>query len=212
MKVKICGVTTRDAAIAACRSGADMLGFVFAESPRKISLERAKEIAGLLPEHIKITGVFVNETAETILRISEWVNLDYVQLHGDETPEFCRQLGVPVIKALTIREKSDIKKMRIYDCDYFLLDSPGVRYAGGSGNPFDWSLLKDTGIPREKVILAGGLNEKNVGEAIRIVSPAMVDVSSGVETNGKKDLKKITSFIKAAKGREKDVSLYITGQ
>jgi phosphoribosylanthranilate isomerase len=212
LKVKICGITTADAALTAVRSGADMLGFVFAESSRKISPEKAKEIANRLPEHMKLTGVFVNETVETIRQIKEMVNLDYVQLHGDESPEFCEALGVPVIKALTIREKSDIEKMREYDCDYFLLDSPGVRYAGGSGNTFDWSLLEDERIPREKLILAGGLNAMNVGEAIERVKPAMVDVSSGVETNGKKDVKKIASFIKAAKGREEDASLYIAGQ
>ena len=210
MKVKICGITTRDAALMACRSGADMLGFVFADSSRKISPEQAKEIAQLLPDHVKITGVFVNETMKTILQIKEWVDLDYVQLHGDESPEFCNQLGLPVIKAFTIREQSDIAKIYEFDCDYFLLDSPGVQYRGGSGKAFDWRLLQDRDIPNEKIILAGGLNGMNVREAIRTVHPVMVDVSSGVETNGKKDLKKIASFIKTAKGREDDVSVHIT--
>lgn len=210
MKVKICGITTKEAALTASRSGADMLGFVFADSSRKISPEQAKEIIQLLPNRVKITGVFVNETAERILKMKETVNLDYVQLHGDESPEFCERLGVPVIKALTIREKSDIEKIHSYNCDYFLLDSPGIRYRGGSGKAFNWRLLEDRNIPREKVILAGGLNEMNVHDAIRIVNPVMVDVSSGVETNGQKDLIKIASFITAAKGREEDVSIHIT--
>lgn len=210
MQVKICGITTEDAAVAASRSGADMIGFVFAESSRRISPEKAKEIVQLLPDNVKITGVFVNEKPEVIRDIKEMVSLDYVQLHGDESPEFCKSLGVPVIKALAIREKSVIEKMSKYDCDYFILDSPGVQYRGGSGKTFDWYLLQDRDIPNEKIILAGGLNETNVQDAIRTVRPAMVDVSSGVETNGKKDVKKIAAFIKAVKGREKDVSVHIT--
>ncbi|ONK24746.1 N-(5'-phosphoribosyl)anthranilate isomerase [Bacillus sp. VT-16-64] len=210
MQVKICGITTEDAAIAASRYGADMIGFVFAESSRRISPEKAKEIVQLLSDNVKITGVFVNEKAEVIRDIKEMVSLDYVQLHGDESPEFCKSLGVPVIKALAIREKSVIEKMSQYNCDYFLLDSPGVQYRGGSGKTFDWHLLQDRDIPNEKIILAGGLNEINVHDAIRTVRPAMVDVSSGVETNGKKDVKKIAAFIKAVKGREKDVRVHIT--
>lgn len=199
MIVKICGITTEDAAHAACEAGADMLGFVFAESSRKISPETAKKIVEQLPEQVAAVGVFVNETIENIGRIAETAGLDYIQLHGDEPPSFCEQLSLPVIKSFTIKEKVDAKRLSEYKCDFYLVDSPGIRYRGGSGKPFDWSLLQDQNLPREKVILAGGLNEGNVAEAIKQVQPHAVDVSSGVETDGKKDHQKIEDFIKEAK-------------
>lgn len=199
MKVKICGITTRESAQAACEAGADMLGFVFAESTRKITPEAAREIVDQLPQHVAAVGVFVNETVENIEQIAETAGLDYIQLHGDEPPEFCRELSRPIIKAFTIRAKDDAEKLFKYECDYYLVDSPGIRYRGGSGKPFDWNLLQNQNIPRGKVILAGGLNEANVTEAIDMVQPAGVDVSSGVETDGQKDLKKIFAFVKTAK-------------
>lgn len=202
MKVKICGITTKEAAIAASDAGADILGFVFAKSTREITPERAGEIIRSLPNHVKTAGVFVNETEENIIRIAETAGLDYIQLHGDESPDFCRQLSLPVIKAFSIKDKSDLEALRTYDCDYFLLDSPGLKFRGGSGIPFDWSLLTDEEIPRDKVILAGGLHAGNISEAIVKVQPAAVDVSSGVETNGIKDIEKIVEFIKIAKNEE----------
>jgi len=188
-----------EAAQAACEAGANMLGFVFAESSRKIEPEQAKEIIDQLPPHVAAVGVFVNETVENILQIAVTAGLDYIQLHGDETPELCEQLLLPVIKAFTIREKNDVHQLSLYSCDYYLVDSPGIRYRGGSGKPFDWSLLTDMDIPREKMILAGGLNESNVKEAVQMVRPGVVDVSSGVETNGKKDNQKIVTFVQTAK-------------
>ncbi|RST77458.1 phosphoribosylanthranilate isomerase [Siminovitchia acidinfaciens] len=199
MKVKICGITTKESAQAACEAGADMLGFVFAESTRKITPEAAREIVDQLPQHVAAVGVFVNETVENIEQIAETAGLDYIQLHGDEPPEFCGKLSRPIIKAFTIREKDDAEKLFKYECDYYLVDSPGIRYRGGSGMPFDWSLLQNQNIPRGKMILAGGLNEANVTEAIDMVQPSGVDVSSGVETDGQKDLKKIFAFVKTAK-------------
>lgn len=199
MKVKICGITTEAAAQVACETGADMLGFVFAESSREISPEAAKKIVEQLPEHVAAVGVFVNETIENIERIAEIVGLDYIQLHGDEPPSFCGQISLPVIKAFTIKEEADVKRLSEYKCDFYLVDSPGIRYRGGSGKPFDWSLLQDQNLPKEKMILAGGLNEGNIPEAIKQVQPYAVDVSSGVETDGKKDHQKIEDFIKTAK-------------
>lgn len=202
MKVKICGITTKEAAIAASDAGADILGFVFAKSTREITPERAGEIIRSLPNHVKTAGVFVNETEENIIRIAETAGLDYIQLHGDESPDFCRKLSLPAIKAFSIKDKSDLAALKNYDCDYFLLDSPGLKFRGGSGIPFDWSLLTDEEIPRDKVILAGGLHAGNISEAIVKVQPAAVDVSSGVETNGIKDIEKIVEFIKIAKNEE----------
>ncbi|CAM4075504.1 phosphoribosylanthranilate isomerase [Lederbergia lenta] len=212
MKVKICGITSEEAAFAASENGADLLGFVFANSTREITPERAGEIIKKLPKHVKTTGVFVNETYENIMRIARIADLDYIQLHGDESPEFCRKISLPVIKAFSINDKDDLNTLRNYECAYYLLDSPGLKFRGGSGIPFDWSLLTDQTIPRGKVILAGGLNEGNVAEAIAKVQPACVDVSSGVETEGKKDIEKITAFIMKAKNEEsgKVGSLYST--
>ncbi len=199
MKVKICGITTVEAARTACEAGADMLGFVFAESSRRIPLSTAQEIIAQLPNHVSSVGVFVNETIDNIHRISETAGLDYIQLHGDEPPKFCKKLSFPVIKAFSVKEAADMKKLSEYECDFYLVDSPGIRYRGGSGKPFDWSLLQEQDLPREKMILAGGLNQANVAEAIRQVQPVAVDVSSGVETDGEKDHRKIIDFIRTAK-------------
>lgn len=202
MQVKICGITTAQAAHAACIAGADMLGFVFADSTRNISPERARDIIGQLPAGVKTVGVFVNETYENIVHISKFAGLDYIQLHGDETAEFCQELPLPVIKAFSIKHSKDLDVLGKYDVAYYLLDSPGHGFRGGSGNAFDWGLLQDKEIPRARVILAGGLHAGNVQEAIENVHPACVDVSSGVETAGKKDLEKIALFIATAKHRE----------
>jgi len=212
MRVKICGIMSDEAALAASEAGADFLGFVFAESKRKISPEKAGDIIQQMPEHVKSVGVFVNESQENIIRTAKTANLDYIQLHGDENPEFCNSLPYPVIKAFSIKEQEDLNKLAKYDCDYFLLDSPGVKYRGGSGIPFDWSLLENLAIPKDKIILAGGLDRENVKKAVSNVRPAIVDLSSGVETNGVKDSEKIKEFIAAAKLEESEHSgsLHIT--
>lgn len=212
MKVKICGIMTEEAAMAASEAGANFLGFVFAESKRKMTPERVAHIIKQIPQHVKTVGVFVNETYDNIIRIAEITNLDYIQLHGDESPDFCKSLPYPVIKAFSIKDQDDLNQLAQYDCNYFLLDSPGVKYRGGSGIPFDWSLLENLEIPKEKIILAGGLDRDNVNKAISTVRPAVVDVSSGVETNGVKDVKKIREFLEAAKLEEREDigSLHIT--
>ncbi|MCJ8008475.1 phosphoribosylanthranilate isomerase [Lederbergia wuyishanensis] len=212
MKVKICGIMSEEAALAASEAGADFLGFVFAESKRKITPESAALIIQRVQQNVKSVGVFVNESYENIIRIAGIAKLDYIQLHGDESPEFCKSLPYPVIKAFSIKEQDDIKQLAKYDCEYFLVDSPGVKYRGGSGIPFDWSLLEHLDIPREKIILAGGLDSENVKKAITTVKPAIVDVSSGVETNGVKDLRKIQEFLATAKIEEREDigSLHIT--
>ncbi|WP_245208055.1 phosphoribosylanthranilate isomerase [Sediminibacillus dalangtanensis] len=199
MQVKICGITTIEAAEAAVNAGADFIGFVFAPSKRRVSVEQARSIAEKLPAEVKKVGVFVNEQAETIGEIAEQVGLDYVQLHGDESPELVKSLEVPVIKAFQITSTADLKKLTLYQCDYFLLDSPAGKYRGGNGEVFDWSLTKELPALNGKLILAGGLHADNVREAIEEVTPNAVDVSSGVETAGRKDEKKIYTFIQAAK-------------
>ena len=199
MKVKICGITDVDAALAAVDFGADAIGFVFAKSKRKIDVVNARNIAAELPSDIMKVGVFVNETKEVIERIGQAVGLTHVQLHGNESAEFSKSLSLPVIKALGIEGKESLEAIKDYPCEFLLLDGPKGKYPGGNGLSFDWNILKEQDLLGKKVILAGGLNEGNVLEAVRQVRPYMVDVSSGVETDGKKDLNKIKRFIDKVK-------------
>ncbi|MEQ2525513.1 phosphoribosylanthranilate isomerase [Bacillaceae bacterium CLA-AA-H227] len=202
MKVKICGIMDVEAGLYAVENGADALGFVFAESKRKITPELAKEIIKQLPEHVLKVGIFVNEKPEVIMEIANHTGLTHVQLHGDESPEDCEAFSISVIKALSIGTIADLGKIDQYGCDYVLLDSPKGKYRGGNGVKFDWSLLTGIESNGKKIILAGGLNPENIAEAIGIANPYMVDVSSGVETDGKKDLGKIQTFLARAKRRE----------
>ncbi|MHA4258769.1 phosphoribosylanthranilate isomerase [Bacillus cereus] len=200
MKVKICGITDVETAKSACEYGADALGFVFAESKRKITPKRAKEIIQELPANVLKIGVFVNESVEVIRKIADECGLTHVQLHGDEDNYQIRRLNIPSIKSLGITSESDMKNAQRYETDYILFDSPKEKFHGGNGKTFSWELLGH--MPKElrkKTILAGGLNALNIEEAIRTVRPYMVDVSSGVETEGKKDVEKIKQFIIKAK-------------
>lgn len=205
MKVKICGITDGETARLAVQAGADALGFVFARSRRQITPKKAKEIIASLPPKTLKVGVFVNERIEVIEEIAQLAGLTAIQLHGDESPEFCQQFSLPVIKAVSIKERKDLESIDLYRCEYILLDSPRGNYYGGNGVSFDWNLLAGMSFPGKKIILAGGLNEDNVQEAIAKVQPYMVDVSSGVETYGKKDWEKIKRFIERAKAKSKEV-------
>ncbi|WP_074609810.1 N-(5'phosphoribosyl)anthranilate isomerase [Bacillus cereus group sp. BfR-BA-01350] len=200
MKVKICGITDMETAKRACEYGADALGFVFAESKRKITPGLAKEIIQELPANVLKIGVFVNESVEVIQKIADECVLTHVQLHGDEDIHQIRRLNIPSIKSLGVTSESDMKNAQGYETDYILFDSPKEKFHGGNGKTFSWELLAH--MPKElrkKTILAGGLNTLNIEEAIRTVRPYMVDVSSGVETEGKKDVEKIKQFIIKAK-------------
>ncbi|KOP82971.1 phosphoribosylanthranilate isomerase [Cytobacillus solani] len=209
MKIKICGITDLDTAIAAVEYGADALGFVFAESKRRITIDRAKEIIKVLPKNFLKIGVFVNEQKETIERILEETEINAIQLHGDESPDDCAGFLTPVIKAISIGSAKDILKADEYECEYLLLDSPKGKYRGGNGTSFDWGVAAGQKVKRKKVILAGGLTPGNVIEAIQIVQPYMVDVSSGVELDGKKDKEKIKRFIDEVKGRKRNGNIQI---
>ncbi|PEE40192.1 phosphoribosylanthranilate isomerase [Bacillus cereus] len=200
MKVKICGITDMETAKRACEYGADAIGFVFAESKRKITPKRAEEIIQELPANVLKIGVFVNESVEVIQKIADECGLTHVQLHGDEDNYQIRRLNIPSIKSLGVTSESDMKNAQGYETDYILFDSPKEKFHGGNGKTFSWELLGH--MPKElrkKTILAGGLNALNIEEAIRTVRPYMVDVSSGVETEGKKDVEKIKQFIIKAK-------------
>ncbi|PWU67070.1 phosphoribosylanthranilate isomerase [Gracilibacillus dipsosauri] len=204
VQVKICGLMKQEDIQAASEAGADFIGFVFAKSKRQLTKEHACELASFVPPQVKKVGVFVNEKLEVIEEIAEKADLDYIQLHGDESPDFCSQLSLPVIKAFQIHSLADLEGISTYDCAYYLLDSPAGKYRGGNGETFDWSIVKDRDFLDKKVLLAGGLSAENVEEAIREVNPAGLDVSSGVETNGVKDVAKIKAFIQAAKKGDKN--------
>lgn len=191
MGVKICGIKTMEAAKAAVEAGADFIGFVFAESKRRISPEQAKKLAAHIPSHVKKVGVFVNEHQSTILKIAAEVGLDCIQLHGNESPQFAESLPYPIIKAFS---SNNLAQINNYSCDYYLIDSPKA----GSGETFDWKALEVLELNKDKLILAGGLTVQNVENAILSVHPAAVDVSSGVETNHEKDQEKIKSFVQNA--------------
>jgi len=199
-KVKICGLKTEEHVRAAIEAKVDFIGFVFAPSKRQISIKTAKTLAALIPPNIKKVGVVVDESSDTLHHIFTEVGLDYIQYHGDESPIFIDEVGLPAIKAFSVTESFDWKQLNHYNVDFYLLDAPGTAHRGGSGKTFNWEIIKDCPIPKDKIILAGGLNAVNVIEAIQLTKPFAVDVSSGVEIDGIKDSNLITQFIDAAKG------------
>jgi phosphoribosylanthranilate isomerase len=201
VKVKICGITNVADAIAAIAAGADLLGFVFYEqSPRQISIEVAREIARQLPPTTLRVGVFVNPKVEQVmfsLRICDFAAL---QFHGEEKPQFCRQFGVPTIKAFRLRDADSLAPMAGYETDYFLLDSHVAGRPGGTGEAFDWELAVSAKQFNKPIFLAGGLTPENVAQAVRQVEPFGVDVSTGVEAApGKKDHQKMRDFVAAVR-------------
>lgn len=200
VKVKICGTTSVKDALLAVDYGADALGFVFYDkSPRFITVETAKEVISHLPPFVKTVGLFVNETADTINCIADTCMLDMVQLHGDESPEFCNKIRRRVIKAFRIKNKNSLSSMSEYNVSGYLLDAYVEGVPGGTGETFDWSIAEQAE-EYGYVILAGGLTPDNVVEAIRKADPYGVDVCSGVEeSKGRKDPQKLKDFIHAAK-------------
>jgi phosphoribosylanthranilate isomerase len=204
-KVKICGITNLEDALLSAKSGADVLGFNFyKKSPRYILPEKAREIIDELSAEILKVGVFVNEKMETICKIAETAKLDGVQLHGEETPEFVRQLtkktNLAIIKAFRVSENFKPEDVLKYEVDAVLLDAYSPKDYGGTGETFDWEIAKKVREIFPKMYLAGGLSEVNVAEAINKVQPFAVDACSCLEkTPGKKDLRKLMSFFSAIK-------------
>jgi len=203
-KIKICGLTSQAEAEAAANLGSDAVGLVFAPSRRQVTVEQARHIVGQLPPFVDGVGVFVNEELDTVNRIIIEAGLTMVQLHGDESPEYCRRITTRVIKAFPVKERFEKDMLPYVDCVRgFLLDTyiPGT--PGGTGQAFEWVkalTIKEIG----PIILAGGLTCNNVREAISTVKPYAVDVSSGVETEGKKDLEKIRLFIETVRGHDNE--------
>jgi phosphoribosylanthranilate isomerase len=196
IKIKICGITNTDDAMASVELGADALGFNFyKKSPRFIEPEKAAEIIAQLPPFIVPIAIFVNEREDKILEMLKASSIHGVQFHGDETPEFCQRFGNHVIKAFQVKDKESLKHMSHYRVSAYLLDSYREGMRGGTGETFDWHLAvvaKTFG----RIILAGGLNPDNVAEAVKLVQPYGVDVAGGVEREkGIKDHAKLRKFI-----------------
>lgn len=206
VKVKICGITNAEDGIVAAESGADMLGFVFHEpSPRYVSVSDAARIAQKLPPHIVKVGVFVDAPEEAVLRAIGGCGLNLLQFHGNESPDYCLQFGLMSMKAFRIRNAASLDDLAKYPTEAWLLDSYVADKPGGTGERFNWDLAREAQGLGKPVFLAGGLNPENVADAVRLVQPYAVDVSSGVEaTPGKKDLIKVEAFIRAAKGARSD--------
>jgi len=209
-RVKICGITNKEDALLAVGLGAHALGFVFAESPRKVSPDQALEIISELPPFTTTVGVFVNQPAADVQSIARYCNLDAVQLHGDETVEYCRELQVKTIKAFRMRNYSEIEEWLFGENEYeaaallepsnnvaaYLVDAYVKGQHGGTGLHLNWELVRNLESSKP-LILAGGLNPENVALAIRAVQPYAVDVSSGIELRaGKKDERKLREFMK----------------
>jgi phosphoribosylanthranilate isomerase len=202
VRVKICGITNLDDALAAVDAGADALGFMFYEtSPRNVSARVAADIIRQLPPFVAKVGVFVNATEETIRTTVAECGLDTLQLHGDGTPEFCQKFSpLKVYKAFRIQNLESLQPLPRYPTDAWLLDSFVPDKLGGSGAQFNWDLAVEAKKLGRPIILAGGLTPENVADAVRKVRPYAVDVSSGVESSpGKKDHAKIRDFIAAAR-------------
>ena len=203
--VKICGLTRPEYAEAAVEAGADAIGLVFyPKSPRFVGdLGRAREVAEVALPFVVVVGVFVNPTREEVLRAAGEVPLQAVQLHGEEPPEFARNLGLPVIKAFRPRGPADLEAALDYPCCAVLVDTYRPGKWGGTGQPFPWEWARDLA-RRRKVILAGGLGPENVGRALSVVGPYGVDVSSGVEREpGVKDHAKIRAFLEVVREWER---------
>ena len=203
-KVKICGITSLEDAMAACEAGADALGFNFAPEAKKrnrfIEPEAARRIIEQLPPFVAGVAVCVNEEPRRIREYLEFV--DWIQFHGEETPEQCREAGCRGIKALRVGPKFDPEAMRAYPTPAFLLDAhlPGER--GGTGRTCDWAAAQRAVALGRPVLLAGGLTPENVAEAVKIVRPYGVDTASGVEAApGKKDHDRIRAFVRNAKAQ-----------
>lgn len=200
-RIKICGITRVEDALAAARAGADAIGLVFhAASPRAVSIEQARAIVKALPPFVTTVGLFVDAAEETIRSVLDQVPLGLLQFHGDEPDTFCQRFARPYIKAVRVRPGDDLDALAANwpGASGILLDSykPGV--PGGTGETFDWSM-----IPAQRswtLVLAGGLQSQNVRQAIDLTAPWAVDVSGGVEaTKGIKDIDKINAFIHEVK-------------
>jgi phosphoribosylanthranilate isomerase len=200
---KVCGITNPGDAREAADAGADAIGMIFAESPREVNVEEARRISVALPDGVLKVGVFVDAEPEEVLQTAREVGLDLAQLHGDETPETVaaiRGAGLPVMKALRVRDAEALAEIQSYGADLIMLDAWSARVRGGTGETFDWGLAKSVK-GRGNIVVSGGLTPENVREAIEFFEPYGVDASSSLEEKpGKKSGERLRRFVRAAKG------------
>lgn len=206
-RIKICGITRPEDAVAAVEAGADAIGVVLAPSPRQVSIDRAEEIAAAVGPLVSIVGVFVNADEDFVVEATERIGLSYLQFHGDESPERCASAPAPVIRAMRVGTEFDCRALEPFweHVDAILLDTYDPHAAGGTGTSFDWHSIPV--LPGRVLFLAGGLTPANVGEGIRTLRPYAVDVSSGVESApGIKDHDAIRAFCAAVRAADQEVS------
>jgi phosphoribosylanthranilate isomerase len=200
-RVKICGITCVEDALNAVNAGADAIGLVFyAQSPRAVSIEQAREIVSLIPPFVSVVGLFVNATIDEINSILSQVRLDILQYHGDETPDDCMQINLPYYKAIRVKPDTNLIQCALdfNSAKALLLDTYTELAFGGTGQTFNWKLIPEE--LSKPIILAGGLTADNVGQAIKQVKPYAVDVSGGVEiSKGIKDAEKISAFMQGVR-------------
>jgi phosphoribosylanthranilate isomerase len=203
--VKICGITNLPDALAAAQAGADAIGFVFyPQSPRYIEIQAAALIARSVPPHLTKVGVFVDASEDLVVRAASDCGLNILQFHGNETPEYCLQFGLLSMKAFRISGPESLKRLSSFQTDAWLLDAYVPNKLGGTGDTFNWELAIEARKMGRPVFLAGGLTPTNVADAVGLVLPYGVDVSSGVEQSpGKKDHARIRAFVQAAKAEAK---------
>jgi phosphoribosylanthranilate isomerase len=197
VRIKICGITNEEDAMAAARFGADALGFIFAPSPRRISPQKARKIVKALPPLVQRVGVFVDEDPGEVSSVAQMCGLDILQFHGSESADYCERFDQRLIKAVRLRNRQDLKRLAEYDgvVHALLLDTYVPDKLGGTGITFNWEWAAEAGIYR-RIILAGGLNPENVAFAISTVKPYGVDASSSLEHSpGVKDHGKMMQFI-----------------
>ena len=209
VRIKICGITNLEDALLAAELGADALGFIFyPKSPRKVATETTREIIAQLPPFVAAVGVFVDEEAAVVQELAAKVRLDWVQLHGQESPDYCLNLGQRVIKGFRIKDETSLKELALYRgaVQAFLLDTYKPGQVGGTGESFDWRLAREA---RQygQIILAGGLTPENVAQAIEVAQPQAVDAASGTEAApGRKDPDKLRAFFKVVRQQQLAVS------
>ncbi len=204
-RIKICGITNIDDAVFAAEAGADALGFIFVKSsPRYIAPSAASKIIRLLPPYVSAVGVFADAPWEEAVLAAEAAGVQVLQLHGEETPDYCRRFKYKVVKAFRMQGPQVLEQLYQYDVDAFLLDTFVEGKTGGTGRSFPWEWAGEANA-YGRIIIAGGLTPDNVGEVVARLHPYGVDVASGVEKEpGIKDHKLVVRFIQSV--REKDLA------
>ena len=205
--IKVCGLRRKEDIEYANELKPDYIGFIFAKSKRQVTKEKARELKSLLDSDIKTVGIFVNEDIDCVIDIANQVNLDVIQLHGDEDKTYIKNLREymrknkirkELWKAIRIKNSESLDEINILDVEGILLDTYSKEAYGGLGETFNWELVSDLKLDK-KLILAGGIDEQNIKQARQLVRPDIIDVSSGIETNGFKDYQKMKILIE--KGR-----------